>query len=68
MEHLGEPAMKLRLYGILCIFGFQCMYGKSSSSSLSLFQMKWGPILWLSSTSDAEKPVRLYVGFPGSEL
>ena len=24
--------------------------------------------LWLSSTSDAEKCVRLYVGFPGSEL
>ena len=25
-------------------------------------------ILWLSSTSDAEKSERLYVGFPGSEL
>ena len=24
--------------------------------------------LWLSGTSDAEKSVRLYVGFPGSEL
>ena len=25
------------------------------------------PDLWLSKTSDAEKSVRLYVGFPGSK-
>ena len=34
VEHLDEPAMNLCLYGFLCIFGIQYMYGKSSLSSL----------------------------------
>ena len=34
VEHSDEPAMNLCLYGFLCIFGIQYMYGKSSSSSL----------------------------------
>ena len=34
VEHLDEPAMNLCLYGLMCIFGIQYMYGKSSSSSL----------------------------------
>ena len=44
------------------------MYGKSSSSSLVSIPNEVRTDLWLSSTSDAEKSVRLYVGFPGSEL
>ena len=43
------------------------MYGKSSSSSLVSIPNEVRTDLWLSSTSDAEKSVRLYVGFPGSE-
>ena len=31
VEHLDEPAINLCLYGFLCIFGIQYMYGKSSS-------------------------------------
>ena len=68
MEHLDEPAMNLCLYGFLCIFGIQYMYGKSSSSSLASIPNEVRTDLWLSSTSDAEKSVRLYLGFPGSEL
>ena len=44
------------------------MYGKSSSSSLVSIPNEVRTDLWLSSTSDAEKSVRLYVRFPGSEL
>ena len=44
------------------------MYGKSSSSSLVSILNEVRTDLWLSSTSDAEKSVRLYVGFPVSEL
>ena len=44
------------------------MYGKSSSSSLVSIPNEVRTGLWLSSTSDAEKSVRLYAGFPGSEL
>ena len=44
------------------------MYGKSSSSSLVSIPNEVRTDLWLSSTSDAERAVRLYVGFPGSEL
>ena len=44
------------------------MYGKSSSSSLVSIPNEVRTDLWLSSTSDAERSVRLYVGFPGSEL
>ena len=40
------------------------MYGKSSSSSLVSIPNEVRADLWLSSTSDAEKSVRLYVGFP----
>ena len=49
-------------------FAVQYMYGKSSSSSLVSIPNEVRTDLWLSSTSDAEKSVRLYVGFPGSEL
>ena len=44
------------------------MYGKSSSSALVSIPNEVRTDLWLSRTSDAEKSVRLYVGFPGSEL
>ena len=44
------------------------MYGKSSSSSLVSIPNEVRTDLWLSSTSDAERSVRLYVGFQGSEL
>ena len=44
------------------------MYGKSSSSSLVSIPNEVRTDLWLSSTSDAERSVRLYVGFLGSEL
>ena len=68
VEHLDEPEMNLCLYGFLCIFGIQYMYGKSSSSLLVSIPNEMRTDLWLSSTSDTEKSVRLYVGFPGSEL
>ena len=68
VEHLDEPAMNLCLYGFLCIFGIQYMYDKSSSSSLVSIPNEVRTDLWLSSTSDAEKSVRLYVGFSGSGL
>ena len=68
VEHLDEPAMNVCLYGFLYIFGIQYMYDKSSSSSLVSIPNKVRTDLWLSSTSDAEKSVRLYVGFPGGEL
>ena len=67
-EHLDEPAMNPCLYGFLCIFGIQYMYGKSSSSSLVSITNQVRTDLWLSSTSDAEQSVRLYVEFRGSEL
>ena len=44
------------------------MCGKSSSSSLVSIPNEVRTDLWLSSTSDAERSVRLYVGFPRSEL
>ena len=44
------------------------MYGKSSSTSLVSIRNEVRTDLWLSSTSDAERSVRLYVGLPGSEL
>ena len=44
------------------------MYGKSISSSLVSNPNEVRTDLWFSSTSEAEKSVRLYVGFPGSEL
>ena len=66
VEHLDEPAMNLCLYGFLCILGIQFMYDKSSTSSLVSIQNEVRTDLWLSSTSDADKSVRLYVGFPGS--
>ena len=68
VEHLDEPAMNLCLYGFLCIFGIQYMYGKSSSSSLVSIPNEMRTDLWFSNTSDAEKSMRLYVGFPGSAL
>ena len=68
VEHLDEPAMNLCLYGFLCIFGIKYMYGKSSSSSLVSIPNEVRTDLWLSSTSDTETSVRLYVGFSGSEL
>ena len=43
------------------------MYGKSSSSSVVCIPKEVRTDLWLSNTSDAEKSVRLYVGFPGSK-
>ena len=44
------------------------MYSKSSFSSFESSPKEVRTELWLSSNSDAEKYVRLYVGFPGSEL
>ena len=44
------------------------MYGKFSSSSLVSIPDEVRTDLWLFSTSNAEKSVRLYVGFPGREL
>ena len=43
------------------------MKGKSSSSLFACIPKEVRTDLWLSNTSDAEKPVRLHVGFPGSE-
>ena len=43
------------------------MYGKSGSSSVVCIPKEVRPGLWLSKTSDAEKSVILYVGFPGSK-
>ena len=60
--------MNLCLYGLLCNFVIQYMYGKSSSSSLVSIPNEVRTDLWLSDTSDAEKSVRLHVGFKGSEL
>ena len=54
------------LFGLLCIFGIQYMLCKSSSWSLDDIPNEVRTYLWLSSTSDAEKSMRLYVGFPGS--
>ena len=68
VEHLDEPAINMCLYGFLCIFGIQYMYGKSSSSSIVSIPNEVRTDLWLSGTSDAEKSVRLYVGLSGSEL
>ena len=68
VEHLDEPAMTLCLYGFLCVFGIQYMYCKSSSSSLVSISNEVRTDLRFSSTSDAEKSVRLYVWFPGIEL
>ena len=42
------------------------MNGKSSSSMSVCIPKVVRNDLWLSKTSDAEKSVRLYVGFPGS--
>ena len=55
VEHLDKPAINLCLYGILCIFGIQHMYGKSSSSSLVYIPKETRTDLWLSSNSDADK-------------
>ena len=68
VEHLDEPAMNLCLYDFLCIFGIQYMHGKSSSSSLVSNPNEVSIYLWLSSTSDAEKSVRLYEELQVSEL
>ena len=68
VEHLDEPAMNLCLYGFLFIFGIQYMCCKSRPSSLVSIPNEVKTHLWLSSTSDAEKSVRLYVVFPGGEL
>ena len=68
VEHFDEPAMNLCFYRFLCIFEIQYMYGKSSSSSLVSIPNEVRTDLWLSSTSDAEKSVRFYEGFPGSEF
>ena len=43
------------------------MYGKLSSSSVVCISNEVRTNLWLSKTSDAEKSVRLYVGFLGSK-
>ena len=68
VEHLDEPAMNLCLYGFLYIFRIQYMYGKSISSSLVSIPNEVRTDLCLSSTSDAEKTVRVYVGLAGSKL
>ena len=67
LEHLDEPRMNLCLYGFLCIFEIQYIYGKSSLSSLVSIPNEVRTDLWLSSTSGAEKSVRLYVGLPGND-
>ena len=62
VEGFDEPALNL------CLHRIQYMYGKFSSSSLVSIPKEVTTNLWLSSTSDAKKSVRLYVEFPGSEL
>ena len=64
VEYLDEPVMNLCLYGLLCIFKIQYMYGKSSSSSLASIPKEEGT----DCLADAEKSARLYVGFQWSEL
>ena len=59
VEHLDEPAMNLCLYGSLCIFGIQYMYGKSRSSSLVSISNEVRTDLWLSSTYKEWKIKRL---------
>ena len=49
-------------------FGIQYMYCKSISSPLVSIPKELRTNWSLSSTSDAEKSMRLYVGFPGSDL
>ena len=44
------------------------MYCKSNSSPLASIPKDVRTDLWFSSTSDAAKSVRWYVGYPGSEL
>ena len=46
----------------------QEIYGKSSLSSFVSIRKEVRTDLYLSSTSDEEQSVILYVGFPGSEL
>ena len=53
VEHLEEQAMNWCLYGFLCIFGIQYTYVCMPNVVVQ--------------HSDAEKSVRLYVGFPESE-
>ena len=43
------------------------MYDKSNSSSVVCFPKEVRTDLWLSKTFEAEKSIRLYVGFPGSK-
>ena len=44
------------------------MEGKSSPSLFDCISKEVRTDLWLSNTSDAEKSVRLYVGFPGNVI
>ena len=56
MDNLYEPTMNL------------CLYGFCASMDSNICMANLSHRHWLSSTSDAEKSVRLHVGFPGSEL
>ena len=68
MEHLAEPAMNRCLYGFYGSLESNKYNGKSSLSSFGSYTREVRTDLWLFSTSDADKFVRLYLGFPGSEL
>ena len=61
VEHLDEKAINLCLYGFLCIFEihYKYMYDKYSSSPRVSIPNEVKTDLWLSSTSDAEKSVRV---------
>ena len=67
VEHFDELAMNLGLYGFLCIFGIQYMYGTSSSSSLG--QKKGGRIYGCPALLICRKisEMKLYLEFQGSD-
>ena len=64
VEHLDEPVMNLSLYGFFASLESNICMANLAHRHLLLYQNKVRTHLWLSSTSDAEKSARLYVGFP----
>ena len=69
VKHLAEPEINESMF--IGIFVHPCNPVNIWQISLSSFvyvPKEVSPDLWLSSISDAEKYVRLYVGLPGSEL
>ena len=68
VEHLDEPAMNRSLYGFCASFESNIYVANLAHHYLPLLPKEIRTNLWLSSTSDAEKSLRLYVGFLWSEL